>query len=228
MKNFLDIKFSWFFSAIVTFVSLTFLGCLAHVETELVFDKQMIWNEKKSDGSDSDVMIVQSSEQFSKEAINNKKPVIIKISSQKNTTLKVQFQSLAEQIPAVDFICMDLSVSGELIRAIMMKAQVSQISIPFFLFFKDGSLIHIRSYDTGKKGENKTKEAREKKLREIESDLKKLIKKRFFESPIEKKKSPKPNNDSKKPLKDKPEKPEKIESEGFWQKLQSWKKWILG
>ena len=225
MRKKLTIKFCQIFAAAVV---TTFYGCLAHVETELVFDRQMIWNEKKADGSDSYVMIVQSSEQFAQKIINNPKPVLIKVSSQKNTTLKNQFQNLAEQISAVDFVRMDLSASGELIRAIMMKAEISQISIPFFLFFKGGSLIHIRSYDTGEKGDKKNKEARERKLKEIEGDLKKLIKKRFFEQPPKEKPKKKPKSCPPKIKPTKPAKPKKVEPEGFWQKLQNLKKWIFG
>jgi hypothetical protein len=221
MKKRLIAKIFQVFSLMI----LMFPVCLSYVETEIVFDRQMVWNEKKSDGSDSDVVIVQSSEQFSKEVINNQRPVLIRISSQKNTTLKTQFQILAEQTPSVDFVFMNLSTSGELIRAIMMKAQVSQISIPFFLFFKGGSLIHIRSYDTEKMGETKIKQSRELKLREIESDLKRLIKKRFFEQPLMKKLKSKPKS---KPTLPKAVKPKKVEPEGFWQKIQKWKNWIFG
>lgn len=101
-------------------------------------------SEKTAQGFNSKVVMIKDMRQFSSEVVNNQKPVVVKIFSNKsaNSQMKPVYQSLADQIgDVVSFAAINLDMSHQIKLMLQKILGFDEAQLPLIIFFKNGQMI---------------------------------------------------------------------------------------
>ncbi len=108
-------------------------------------DLEIISFEKKTDGEFSKVGIIQDLPQFSRWIINNKLPVVLRLTAKEckqEDQMKQIFQNFAEAT-VNKYFCAVVNVDSNIEVALMFKRvfHYTKAQLPMVLFFKNGKMI---------------------------------------------------------------------------------------
>jgi thioredoxin-like negative regulator of GroEL len=128
---------------LLVFVSFNFLQ--AYQPKELLFSTaSFVEREKKSDGTESSVVRLRGVQQFGEKVLKSKMPVVVKVWAKKGKLFKEDqknYQEVASKYRgSVSFVSLGISENEEVLRFLMAKLKVKEVTLPLLLFFKDGSL----------------------------------------------------------------------------------------
>jgi hypothetical protein len=104
------------------------------------------FHETRQDGTLSKVTEIKKPEEFAQKVVKNEKPVVVKISvdsADQRSPHAFMYQNVADEMSSkdVEFVSMEVKDNTELISNIMLQLGMTELKIPTFLFFKQGSLL---------------------------------------------------------------------------------------
>ncbi|MFH1644515.1 MAG: hypothetical protein ABIA74_05060 [bacterium] len=101
-------------------------------------------HENNSFGYESNVVFIKDLPQFAAQVVNNPRPVIVKIISNKtlNSEMKPVYQSLADQLSDVIFFgAINTDLSHQLKLMLQKILGFDEAQLPLIVFFKNGQMI---------------------------------------------------------------------------------------
>jgi hypothetical protein len=117
----------------------------AYAPKEMLFSTvNFVENGKKPDGSSGCVLRVMGAQQFGAQVLKSKLPVVVKVWTEHGERFQKDqalYQDVAENYKkSVSFVSLSMSENEDVIKFLMRKLKISQVSLPLYLFFKEGAL----------------------------------------------------------------------------------------
>ena len=158
----------------------------AYQPKELLFNSiSLVEREKRLDGKTSTVVRLRGVEQFGKRVLKSNMPVVVKVWAQKGTMFEkdqVSFHDVADTYKgAVSFVSLGISENEDVVRFIMTKLKLKEVSLPVYLFFKDGVLFlplvsgFVSKNELSKIVQNKFNFTESKKIETKKPDDRKIV-----------------------------------------------------
>jgi len=115
----------------------------AYVVQEYLFDYLVVSDGRRFESGGGHVITVRDSNSFYRDVVQNVQPTVVKVvAGVENSNLQSIYHEVAEDFwGRVSFVSVSIADVVDIIRMIMVRLGIEQITLPLFLFFKQGTLI---------------------------------------------------------------------------------------
>ena len=127
-----------YYLIVMLFCPVSFLS--SYVPCEFLFNDFLVTYQERLDGSRSKVLLINDFAQFDRKVIHSSVPVVVKVVSGGESLLaRAAYQGVADLFAGrVVFVLANMKDVVGVVRMIMSRLRIRQVSLPVLMFFSSG------------------------------------------------------------------------------------------